>query len=77
MMLGDDGKERLWRRLVIPILWPVAAAQGVLLALCLVLALSLHWLMPAASSWSTTLWMITGLLVGTALNIMVFLVLLK
>ncbi|MED5294775.1 MAG: response regulator [Pseudomonadota bacterium] len=76
-MLGDDGKERLWRRLVIPILWPVAAAQGVLLALCLVLALSLHWLMPAASSWSTTLWMITGLLVGTALNIMVFLVLLK
>ncbi|HAR09262.1 MAG TPA: hypothetical protein DCR98_12660, partial [Cobetia sp.] len=76
-MEGDDSRDRFWRRLVIPILWPVVAAQGVLLALCLVLGASLHWLMPAAAGWSTTLWIVMGLLVGTTLNILVFLVLLK
>ncbi|WP_442489093.1 response regulator [Halomonas litopenaei] len=76
-MEGDDSRDRFWRRLVIPILWPVVAAQGVLLALCLVLGASLHWLMPAVAGWSTTLWIVMGLLVGTTLNILVFLVLLK
>jgi len=76
-MVVDASKDRFWHRLVIPILWPVAVAQFVLLALCLVLGASLRWLMPEAANWSTTLWLLLGLLGGSTLNALVFLMLLK
>ncbi|QEM80875.1 response regulator [Halomonas binhaiensis] len=76
-MSANACRDRLWRRLVIPILWPVGVAQLVLLALVLVLGGSLRWLMPDTASWSTTLWLVLGLLCGSTLNVAVFLMLLK
>nr|WP_300306209.1 response regulator [Halomonas sp.] len=76
-MSANACRDRLWRRLVIPILWPVGVAQLVLLALVLVLGGSLRWLMPETASWSTTLWLVLGLLCGSTLNVAVFLMLLK
>ncbi|ALM51693.1 response regulator [Halomonas huangheensis] len=76
-MAGDTRKDRIWYRLVMPILWPVTIAQLVLLLLGLVLGGSLHWLMPEATSWGATLWLMIGLVAGTTLNLLIFLMLLR
>lgn len=76
-MAGDTRKDRIWYRLVMPILWPVTIAQLVLLLLGLVVGGSLHWLMPEATSWGATLWLMIGLVAGTTLNLLIFLMLLR
>lgn len=76
-MAGDTRKDRIWYRLVMPILWPVTIAQMVLLLLGLGLGGSLHWLMPEAASWGANLWLMMGLVAGTTLNLLIFLMLLR
>ncbi|ATJ83812.1 response regulator [Halomonas beimenensis] len=71
----DEGQ--VWSRLVKPILWPVLSAQGVLVLLCLALALSGWWLMPGQASWGATFGLLLALLVGSSLNVAVFLMLFK
>lgn len=76
-MRVETPKELYWSRLVRPILWPVLMAQAALVALCLVIGLSGWWLVPSQASWSATFWLLLALLVGSSLNVAVFLTLLK
>ncbi|MDI5934755.1 response regulator [Halomonas kalidii] len=76
-MRVESSKERLWSRLIQPILWPVLLAQGVLVALCLVVGVLLWWMVPSHASWSATFWMMLALLVGSSANVLVFLTLLR
>ncbi|MFY0991042.1 response regulator [Halomonas sp. C05BenzN] len=73
----DSSRERLWSRLVRPILWPVLLAQAALVVLCLIVALLLWWMMPTHASWSTTFWLTLVLLLGSSMNVLVFLTLLR
>ncbi|UYG06786.1 response regulator [Halomonas sp. M4R1S46] len=52
-------------------------AQAALVALCLAIGLSGWWLMPSQASWSATFWLLLALLVGSGLNVAVFLTLLR
>ncbi|MDN3556135.1 response regulator [Halomonas maura] len=76
-MRVETPKELYWNRLVRPILWPVLTAQAALVALCLVIGLSGWWLVPSQATWSTTFWLLLALLVGSGLNVAVFLTLLR
>ncbi|MCH4563412.1 response regulator [Halomonas sp. EGI 63088] len=76
-MRVESSKERLWSRLIRPILWPVLLAQGVLVALCLIVGVLLWWMMPSHASWSTTFWLMLALLLGSSMNVLVFLTLLR
>ncbi|MCL7940125.1 response regulator [Halomonas sp. ATCH28] len=69
--------DRLWSRLVWPILWPVLLAQAILVVLCLVVGLMLWLMMPAHASWGATFWLLLALLLGSSLNVAVFLTLLR
>ncbi|MBB3231081.1 CheY-like chemotaxis protein [Halomonas stenophila] len=55
-------------------------AQAALVALCLAIGLSGWWLVPSQASWSATSWLLLALLallVGSGLNVAVFLTLLR
>ncbi|TDO03499.1 MULTISPECIES: response regulator [Halomonas] len=69
--------DRLWSRLVWPVLWPVLLAQGALVVLCLVVAGMLGSMVPSYASWRATFGLLLALLVGSSLNGVVFLALLK
>ncbi|SEL08537.1 response regulator [Halomonas daqiaonensis] len=69
--------DRLWSRLIWPILWPVLLAQIALVVLCLVVGVTLWSLVPSHASWSTTFWLLLALLLGSSLNVAVFLTLLR
>ncbi|MDZ7853695.1 MAG: response regulator [Halomonas sp.] len=76
-MQDDIRLDRLWSRLVWPILWPVLLAQAILVALCLVVGALLWLLMPAYAPWGATFWLLLALLLGSSLNVAVFLALLR
>ncbi|MBB3189646.1 response regulator [Halomonas cerina] len=76
-MRVETCRDRLWTRLIRPILWPVLLAQALLVLFCLAIGLTLWSLMPAPVSWSTTFWLLLVLLAGSSLNVTVFLMLLK
>ncbi|APE30081.1 hypothetical protein BOX17_03395 [Halomonas aestuarii] len=76
-MQDDIRIDRFWSRLVWPILWPVMLAQAVLVLLCLVVGVMLWWMMPSHASWGATFWLLLALLLGTSLNVAVFLMLLR
>ncbi|MGM0983662.1 MAG: response regulator [Pseudomonadota bacterium] len=76
-MQDDTFLNRLWSRLVWPILWPVLLAQAALVVLCLAVGATLWLLMPSHASWSATLWLLLALLLGSSLNVAVFLMLLR
>ena len=70
-------KEPLWTQVVSPILWPVLMAQLLLVVLGVAITLICWWLMPAEASWSLTFWLLLALLVGSSLNVAIFLMLLR
>ncbi|QFU02606.1 CAI-1 autoinducer sensor kinase/phosphatase CqsS [Halomonas sp. THAF5a] len=76
-MQDDIPLDRFWSRLVWPILWPLLLAQLALVVLCLLVGLLLWGTMPAHASWGTTFWLPVALLLGSCLNVAVFLTLLR
>lgn len=75
-MRVEWSKERLWSRLIRPLLWPVLLVQLALVLLCALLGVIL-WTVPYEASWSTTFWLMLALLVGSSLNVVIFLTLLR
>ncbi|MDT8879773.1 response regulator [Halomonas saccharevitans] len=69
--------DRLWSRLVWPIFWPLLLVQVALVVLCLLVGLLLWWMMPTHASWNTAFWLPVALLLGSCLNVAVFLTLLR
>jgi len=76
-MQDDTRLDRFWSRLVWPILWPMLLTQAALVALCLVVGVMLRTLMPAYAPWDAIFWLLLALLVGSSLNVAVFLMLLR
>ena len=76
-MQDDIRLDRFWSRLVWPILWPLLLAQLALVGLCLLVGLLLWGMMPAHASWNTAFWLPVALLLGSCLNVAVFLTLLR
>lgn len=76
-MQDDIRMDRLWSRLVWPILWPLLLVQVTLVMLCLLVGLLLWWMVPAHASWHTAFWLPVALLLGSSLNVAVFLTLLR
>ncbi|MDR9439643.1 MAG: response regulator [Halomonas sp.] len=76
-MQDDIHLDRLWSRLVWPILWPVLLAQATLVVLCLVVGIMLWLMMPSHASWGATFWLLLALLLGSSLNVAVFLTMLR
>ncbi|HSP57315.1 MAG TPA: response regulator [Halomonas sp.] len=76
-MRVETRKERLWARLVKPVLRPVLMAQALLVALCLLVCLTLWWALPQGLSWSDTAWLGLVLFAGSSLNVMIFLAMLR
>ncbi|MDX1465918.1 MAG: hypothetical protein R3215_09495, partial [Halomonas sp.] len=76
-MQDDIRMDRFWSRLVWPILWPLLLVQLALVMLCLMVGLLLWWMVPAHASWHTAFWLPVALLLGSSLNVAVFLTLLR
>lgn len=70
-------QEPIWNAIVWPLLWPLLLVQAALTLLCLVVGSMVWWMSPGYVSWSTTLWLMLALLIGSSLNVSVFLMLVK
>ncbi|HAA44188.1 MAG: histidine kinase [Halomonas sp. 54_146] len=69
--------EHFWNAIVWPVLWPLLLMQAALIVLCLIVGAMVWWVSPSYISWSTTLWLMLALLVGSSLNVSAFLMLIK
>ncbi|HBP41091.1 MAG: response regulator [Vreelandella alkaliphila] len=70
-------REHFWNGIVWPVLWPLLLIQAALVLLCVLVGLVVWGLSPSQTSWSTTLWLTLALLLGSCLNVGVFLMLVK
>ncbi|WP_030071863.1 response regulator [Halomonas alkaliantarctica] len=70
-------REHFWNAIVWPILWPLLLVQVALVLLCVLVGWVVWGLSPGQTSWSTTLWLTLALLLGSCLNVSVFLMLIK
>ncbi|MCH4809987.1 response regulator [Vreelandella neptunia] len=70
-------REHFWNAIVWPLLWPLLLVQAALVVLCLVVGAMVWWMSPNYASWSTTLWLMAALLIGSSLNVCAFLMLVK
>ncbi|MGO1431631.1 MAG: response regulator [Halomonas sp.] len=70
-------REHFWNAIVWPLLWPLLLLQAALVVLCLVVGALVWWMSPNSASWSTLLWLMLALLVGSSLNFGAFLMLVK
>jgi len=70
-------REHFWNAIVWPTLWPLLLIQAALVLLCVLVGLVVWGLSPSQTSWSTTLWLTLALLLGSCLNVGVFLMLVK
>ncbi|MGP9768307.1 response regulator [Halomonas sp. AOP13-D3-9] len=70
-------REHFWNAIVWPLLWPLLLVQAALIVLCLVVGAMVWGMSPSNASWSTMLWLMAALLVGSSLNVGVFLMLVK
>ncbi|WP_447044872.1 response regulator [Vreelandella sp. H-I2] len=70
-------REHFWNAIVWPLLWPLLLVQAALVVLCLMVGAMVWWMTPSHASWSTTLWLMSALLVGSSLNAGAFLMLVK
>ena len=59
-------REHFWNAIVWPLLWPLLLLQAALIVLCLVVGAMVWWMSPANASWSTTLWLMSALLIGSS-----------
>ena len=70
-------REHFWNAIIWPVLWPLLLVQAALVLLC-VLVGAVIWLMsPSQASWATTVWLMLALLLGSCMNVGVFLMLIK
>ncbi len=76
-MSVETDKDKAWSRLVMPVLWPVLTLQIVLMGLWLVVGLSGGWLVLSPTVWGDTFWWLLVLMLGSALNVTAFLMLLR
>lgn len=70
-------REHFWNAIVWPLLWPLLLVQAALIVLCLVVGAMVWGMSPSYASWSTMLWLMAALLVGSSLNVGAFLMLVK
>lgn len=70
-------REHFWNAIVWPLLWPLLILQAALVLLCLVVGAIVWWMSPNYASWSTMLWLIAAVLIGSSLNVGTFLMLVK
>lgn len=70
-------REHFWDAIVWPLLWPLLLVQAALVVLCLVVGAMVWGMSPSYASWSTMLWLMAALLVGSSLNVGAFLMLVK
>ncbi|TVP45169.1 MAG: response regulator [Halomonas sp.] len=70
-------REHFWDAIVWPLLWPLLLVQAALVLLCLAVGAAMWWMSPSYVAWSTMLWLTLALLVGSILNVCVFLMLVK
>ncbi|WP_249979284.1 response regulator [Vreelandella olivaria] len=70
-------REHFWNAIVWPVLWPLLLVQAALVILCIFVGLVIWGMSPNQVSWSTTLWLAFTLLLGSCMNVGVFLMLVK
>lgn len=70
-------REHFWNAIIWPLLWPLLLVQAALVVLCLVVGVMMWWMSPSYTSWSTMLWLMSALLIGSSLNVGAFLMLVK
>ncbi|MBT2801082.1 response regulator [Halomonas sp. ISL-56] len=70
-------REHFWNAIVWPLLWPLLLVQAALVVLCLIVGAMMWWMSPSNASWSTMLWLMAALLIGSSLNVCAFLMLVK
>lgn len=70
-------REHFWDAIVWPLLWPLLLVQAALVLLCLAVGAAMWWMSPSYVAWSTMLWITLALLIGSILNVCVFLMLVK
>lgn len=70
-------REHFWNAIVWPLLWPLLLVQAALIVLCVVVGAMMWWMSPSYVSWSTMLWLMAALLIGSSLNVGAFLMLVK
>lgn len=75
--MQPNEREHFWNAIIWPLLWPLLLVQAVLVLLCLVVGAMMWWVPPSNASWSTLLWPMAALLIGSSLNACVFLMLVK
>lgn len=75
--MQHNQREHFWNAIVWPVLWPLLLMQAALILLCLIVGAMVWWMSPSYISWSTTLWLMLALLVGSSLNVSAFLILVK
>ncbi|CAM3826296.1 response regulator [Vreelandella rituensis] len=76
-MAQHDKETYFWSLLIWPLLWPLLVAQLLLVLLCLIVGLVVWGMMPTYVTWSATGWLMLTLLLGSSLNVAVFLMLVK
>ncbi|MDQ7727253.1 response regulator [Halomonas sp. SpR8] len=70
-------REHFWNAIVWPLLWPLLLLQAALIVLCIAVGALVWWMSPSYTSWSTLLWLMMALLIGSSLNVGAFLMLVK
>ena len=70
-------REHFWNAIVWPLLWPLLLVQAALIVLCLVVGVMMWGVSPSYAPWSTMLWLMAALLIGSSLNVGAFLMLVK
>ncbi|MWJ27688.1 response regulator [Halomonas sediminis] len=76
-MAQYDKQAYFWSLLIWPLLWPLLVAQLLLVLLCLSVGLVVWGMMPTYVTWSAAGWLMLTLLLGSSLNVAVFLMLVK
>ena len=75
--MQSNEREHFWNAIVWPLLWPLLLVQAALVVLCIVVGAMMWWMSPSNASWSTMLWLMAALLIGSSLNVCAFLMLVK
>ena len=75
--MQPNEREHFWNAIVWPSLWPLLLVQAALVVLCIVVGAMMWWMSPSNASWSTMLWLMAALLIGSSLNVCAFLMLVK
>ena len=75
--MQPNEREHFWNAIVWPLLWPLLLVQAALVVLCIVVGAMMWWMSPSNASWSTMLWLMAALLIGSSLNVCAFLMLVK